>query len=672
MGTDRERLDTVQRPGGGRNQQSTFAIIVSLTVHLLLLVVLYQQRLAYLANAPRPPELLANTPHAKRSTDAGYVIELDASLLERAEIHETIATDQPVLEIRELRRWEAAPAALTPKLAEISRRIVAGATLPDATTTNAAPPVDAAEWAVRSAGEAATLSAAAGLPQSRQHWSPSEQRLRIVHNSTPPRSRRRVEAAAVAEVPSSFEGNAVSTAADATNSIDSVATIPLGEVGPASIGLARTLPYGLGDAAATGGERRRHSRASLPAAPIVAQLPGLVRRPAPAFARRGHRAAAEFSRCRPSAEMEGAIELGLQYLARIQLDDGRWKFQYLGEDADSREVERVIIHADAAATGLALLALLGAGHDHFGSRYEHDVQAGLDYLRRIQSSSGELFPEQVLPTSQAARFYGHGIATLALCEAYGMTGDPELRQPAQAALDFLAATQHPEFGGWRYVPGTNTDLSVSGWQLLALKHGELAGLAVGGDTFGRLRTLVEQCREPDGERAKFCYNPWASPTDPLTRHGRQPSTVMTSVGMLMHLYLAGDPSDERLRTGADHLLANLPQLGDVDTTAPTGTLGNPRRDTYYWYYATQAMYRMGGDHWQAWSDRLHPLLVSSQTTMGPLAGSWDPHRPVPDKWADYGGRLFVTAMNLLSLEIYDRHLPLDDQPPPPRLADRPE
>jgi hypothetical protein len=82
------------------------------------------------------------------------------------------------------------------------------------------------------------------------------------------------------------------------------------------------------------------------------------------------------------------------------------------------------------------------------------------------------------------------------------------------------------------------------------------------------------------------------------------------------------------------------------------------------------MHSLGGKYWAAWRGRLEPLLVDSQLTTGPAAGSWNPLHPVPDKWAAYGGRLYVTALNLLSLEADYRHLPLDD-PAPPRIADRP-
>jgi hypothetical protein len=133
------------------------------------------------------------------------------------------------------------------------------------------------------------------------------------------------------------------------------------------------------------------------------------------------------------------------------------------------------------------------------------------------------------------------------------------------------------------------------------------------------------------------------------RHGRSASKTMTSVGLLMRLYLGWRRDNPNLARGAQFLAENLPSLGTAE---------QPLRDTYYWYYGTQVMFHMGGDYWQQWNDRLHPLLVDSQIKQGPLAGSWDPRQPVPDRWALHAGRLYVTTMNLLSLEIYYRHLPL--------------
>ena len=70
------------------------------------------------------------------------------------------------------------------------------------------------------------------------------------------------------------------------------------------------------------------------------------------------------------------------------------------------------------------------------------------------------------------------------------------------------------------------------------------------------------------------------------------------------------------------------------------------------------MYLAGGDHWRNWNARLHPLLVDSQLRQGAFSGSWDPLSPLPDRWGPHAGRLYVTAMNLLSLEVQYRKLPL--------------
>ena len=119
----------------------------------------------------------------------------------------------------------------------------------------------------------------------------------------------------------------------------------------------------------------------------------------------------------------------------------------------------------------------------------------------------------------------------------------------------------------------------------------------------------------------------------------------------MRLYTGLDRDDVHLVEGAEYLLGRLPQ---------DGTPRDPARDTYYWYYATQVMFHMRGKYWNEWNGRLHPLLVDSQQRSGMLAGSWDPRRPVPDRWGPQAGRIYVTTLNLLSLEVYYRHLPLYD------------
>lgn len=376
--------------------------------------------------------------------------------------------------------------------------------------------------------------------------------------------------------------------------------------------------------------------------PLVADT--RVREPSKAFAGRGSLRSALDNQAKPLERTEEAVELGLDFLARQQLADGRWSLA-LG-DRRGAENEAPTFRADTAATGLALLSFLGAGYDHYDDQYQRVVQAGLQFLVDHQRADGNLYLSQDPVTDKSAQFYSHGIATIALCEAYGMTGDESLRKAAQRAVDFIVASQHRKLGGWRYEPQFTADTSVSGWQLMALKSGELAGLKVPHTTYELASHWLDQAQVGPADASHYVYNPFASESQ---KQGRKPTTTMTAVGLLMRLYLGWNRDDPRMQQGAQHLLQNLPSLGSSS---------NPARDTYYWYYATQVMFHMKGDYWRQWNERLHPLLVDQQVRSGPLAGSWDPLGPIPDRWGPRAGRIYVTTMNLLSLEVYYRHLPI--------------
>lgn len=338
---------------------------------------------------------------------------------------------------------------------------------------------------------------------------------------------------------------------------------------------------------------------------------------------------------------EQAIERGLAYLASTQNDDGSWSLQGHGEE--------VLLQSDTAATGLCLLAFQGAGYTHRQHQYADTVSKGLRFLLKNQRTTGDLFrPENALSNRNVA-LYSHGIAALALSEAYGMTQDPELKPAAQLALDFIVETQHPQRGGWRYTPGISSDTSVSGWMMMSLKSGELAGLEVPPQTYDGVNDWLALAQSPD-RPDRYRYNPFA-PNTPSQRHGRIPTPTMTAVGMLMRMYSGWRREREEMQSAADYLLDFRPSLGDTD---------DPKRDGYYWYYATQVMFHMGGDHWEKWNEALNPLLIEGQIRDGAMAGSWDPVRPVPDRWSPHAGRLYVTTMNLLNLEVFYRHLPIYD------------
>ncbi|NLX94840.1 MAG: hypothetical protein GXY83_01555 [Rhodopirellula sp.] len=347
-----------------------------------------------------------------------------------------------------------------------------------------------------------------------------------------------------------------------------------------------------------------------------------------------------------SESTERAVEMGLDFLARHQFPPGHWSLDRLPAGDGGRSNWGVgQMNADTAGTGLGLLAFLGAGYTHREEKYRTVVRSGLDWLLSNQQDDGRLFTEKTDQTL-FGRMYGHGIATIALCEAYGMTKDPELRQPAQRAVEFILSAQHPTQGGWRYEPRLESDTSVSGWQLMALRSAQMAGLAVPAENLHLVGRWLDQAQATGG--ARYRYNPYATDT-PEQRHGRTPNRTMTAEGLLMRMYLGWERDNPSLIEGAEYLKGNLPEVG---------TQNQPLRDSYYWYYATQVMFHMQGEFWSGWNDRLRPLLESSQVSKGDLAGSWNPDAPIADRWSQAAGRLYVTTLNLLMLEVYYRHLPL--------------
>lgn len=326
-------------------------------------------------------------------------------------------------------------------------------------------------------------------------------------------------------------------------------------------------------------------------------------------------------------ESEAAVERGLDWLAAHQNRDGSWSLQGFTSNCKHPQcTAAAAVTSDTAGTGLALLPFLAAGYTHKAGKHQQTVGRGVKWLTEQQRvDGGWLAPGDGRP------MYGHGLAAIALCEAFGMTKDPQLHGPAQKALDFIVRGQHAASGGWRYQPNTPGDTSVLGWQVMALKSGELAGLTVPPQALEGAQRWLKSVEGNQPVGGLFGYQ---TPT---------PTPAMTAQGLLCLQLMGARRSDPRLVAGADYLLRNLPQR-NVDTS-------------YYWYHATQVMYHMQGKYWKAWNERLRDLLVSTQITQGPMSGTWDP----VDAREKTGGRICSTALRLLMLEVYYRHLPLYQQ-----------
>lgn len=374
-----------------------------------------------------------------------------------------------------------------------------------------------------------------------------------------------------------------------------------------------------------------------PALPDVNYFAAGVIRPGTMFAGRDPRLRADIIRSEGGSDQtEQAVVLGLKWLAAHQDSAGGWsldRFDHAG-DCNGR-CKGPGVDSDTAATALGLLPFLGAGHTHLNGEYRETVDLALDRLIESQRLDGS-FKE-----TGRGQMYAHGLAAIALCEAFALTRDRKLLVPAQTAVQFIVLAQH-KAGGWRYKPREEGDMSIVGWQLMALRSAQSSYIEVPQQTLESANRFLDSV-QTNPTIATFSYMP-----------RREASPAMTAEGILSRLYGGTPATDAVLLRGADFLLDNHPPTKrDVDL--------------YYWYYGTQAMHHLGGERWTTWNNRMREILVGLQIREGHAAGSWNPgghHDPA-------GGRLYATALAVCTLEVYYRHLPLYRINPPPEKKPEP-
>jgi hypothetical protein len=326
---------------------------------------------------------------------------------------------------------------------------------------------------------------------------------------------------------------------------------------------------------------------------------------------------------------EAAVNDALAWLAANQRAVGRWDARSLGAGsgraADGEERQAAGLHADSGLSGLALLAFLAGGHTHTRGAHQATVRRGLEFLLSVQDTEGCL----AATANRYERMYCHAMATCALSEAFAMTSDARLQPAVRKALDYTIRAQDRVTGGWRYQPSDPGDTSQLGWQLMALKSAELAGVPIPQSTRdGATRFLRSVAVGRNGGLA--CYQA----ARPIA------SRSMTAEALTCRQFLGiVDPAVSN-EEATSYLLQELP--------------GSSTTNYYYWYYATLALYQTQGDAWSRWNDALQPKLLAAQRHDAGLAGSWDPD-PV---WGGCGGRVYSTSLATLCLEVYYRFLPL--------------
>lgn len=344
--------------------------------------------------------------------------------------------------------------------------------------------------------------------------------------------------------------------------------------------------------------------------------------------RQQDRAVREFGGTEQSEE---AVDLALKWLASVQTSAGNWDGESHGAgqiDEDEVGRENAGRQADAGLTGLAILAFLAKQHTYEQGEYSENVERGLRWLVSQQRSDGFLGGE----ASKVSAMYCHAMATFALAEAFAMRTDPTsgdwIRGPLQSAVEYILYCQLAD-GGWRYERGQpDGDMSMFGWQLMALKSAEQAGIAIPDDVRSRMvGFLRDRSLGENGGLASYRANEAVSPS-------------MTAEALFCKQMLGMTRDNPASTEAILYLQSHAPRRTELNL--------------YYWYYGTLAMFQYGGEPWETWNETVRDILVLEQRTSGPLAGSWDPRDP----WGPYGGRIYSTALSALCLEVYYRYLPL--------------
>ena len=295
-----------------------------------------------------------------------------------------------------------------------------------------------------------------------------------------------------------------------------------------------------------------------------------------------------------------ATAKALDWLARQQNEDGSFS-------------DGGYAH-NTAITGFAMLAFMSQGHLPNQGTYGPEVSKASKFMIAAQRADGYIVG------SRGGNMYCHCMATLALCELFGQTGDDELKPVVEKAVDLIVRCQNPQ-GGWRYEPQpTGADISVTIMTVMALRSGKNAGLHVPDETFKKAMAYIKSCYRPT--QSGFTYQPGSG----------QPGFARTAAGCCV-LFLTGEYTAKEIPDAVDYLKKHFE---------------SPMHFYYGQYYAVHAMHQVGGKEWEEWYQRVNEWFLPKQGT----DGSWSQtsRREV--------GPVYQTSIAVIALSTPDHYLPI--------------
>ncbi len=456
---------------------------------------------------------------------------------------------------------------------------------------------------------------------------------------------------------------------------------------------------------------------------VMGVVSGTGTRPGGGYGKRGKPRTRRVVKKREETEEDG-VQAAVRWLARHQNADGSWSTVRFEKNCGRHGFRDDCgggafvgnEQYDVGVTALALLALLGAGHlpssrepviaegqdmgelnEALGEgkalTYGDVAKRAIQHLIFRQADSGMIGPEV------DRGIYNHALAALALCEAYAVTSVAMLRDHASLAIEYLMNSKSLNLG-WRYgYRSTDSDSSVTGWAVLALKSAEAAGVPFETSVYESVRKWFDQVTVKGSIDPRLRGLPQGPPPG-LSQGGERAEREGTEGERPMFLlsgYLGADDAGK---------LVSVPGINDDYLYAPSMTASmiitlrlldrkpsakadegietilsfppprwTPREKEswkladFYWYHATFALYLSAGPddaRWKRWSEALRAALLDTQNFKEARGlcreGSWEP----VDRWSCEGGRVYATALAALTLQIHHRYPGLAALAKPPR------
>lgn len=319
-------------------------------------------------------------------------------------------------------------------------------------------------------------------------------------------------------------------------------------------------------------------------------------------------------------QIEESIDRGLAYLERNQAKDGSFK-SGMGRNT--------------GITSLCVMAFLSRGYTPGTGPYGDVINRSIDFVLDSQNKNGMIVSEP-----SHGPMYSHCISTLMLSEVSGMV-DPNrqvrIDEVLSKAVGVILSAQNVKkssshAGGWRYQHTSNdSDISCTGWALMALRSARGNGAPVPEKAIERAVRYVKICRSRDGG---FSYQ----------GKKNQSGLARTGTGLLC-LELTGEHDSKVNREAGDWILKHLPRR-----------FGRESHFYYGLYYCSQGMFQLGGQYWSRWADRMFEMVLKYQEDKKKSEhyGSW----PAGSGNEGKAGRCYATSMSILAMTVSCRQLPI--------------